>query len=84
MIRHLVAYSAHQCGPSTCPGGSSGPSNDTTYYFGRMRLVPTGPAPMMRWRKRLFVLMARPAGSAPDFFSVPLNRVVELGARVEF
>jgi KUP system potassium uptake protein len=49
-----------------------------------MRLVPTGPAPMMRWRKRLFVLMARPAGSAPDFFSVPLNRVVELGARVEF
>jgi len=64
--------------------GLEAPPNDTTYYLGRMRLVPTGPAPMMRWRKRLFGLMARTAGSAPDFFSIPPNRVVELGARIEF
>jgi KUP system potassium uptake protein len=25
--------------------------DDTTYYLGRMRLLPTGRAPMMRWRK---------------------------------
>jgi KUP system potassium uptake protein len=39
---------------------------------------------MMRWRKRLFGLMARTASSVPDFFSIPPDRVVELGARIEF
>jgi K+ transporter len=57
---------------------------ETTYYLGRMRLMPTGAAPMMRWRKRLFGLMARNASSAADFFKIPPDRVVELGARVEF
>ena len=56
----------------------------TTYYLGRTRLLPTGPAPMMRWRKRLFAFMARNASSAADFFRIPPDRVVELGARVEF
>jgi KUP system potassium uptake protein len=58
--------------------------DETTFYLGRMRLQPTGRAPMMRWRKRLFGLMARNASSAADFFRIPPDRVVELGARVEF
>ena len=58
--------------------------DETTYYLGRMRLLPTGRAPMLRWRKRLFGLMARNASSAADFFSLPPDRVVEQGARVEF
>ena len=45
--------------------------NETTYYLGRMRLLPTGPAPMMRWRKRLFGFMARNASLAADFFRIP-------------
>jgi KUP system potassium uptake protein len=57
---------------------------ETTFYLGRTRLLPTGPARMMRWRKRLFSLMARNASSAADFFRLPPDRVVELGARVEF
>jgi KUP system potassium uptake protein len=64
--------------------GLDAPPDDTTYYLGRMRLMPTGAAPMMRWRKRLFGLMARHASSVPDFFSIPPDRVVELGARIEF
>jgi len=64
--------------------GLEAPADDTTYYLGRMRLIPTGAAPMLRWRKRLFGLMARHAGSVPDFFSIPADRVVELGARIEF
>ena len=64
--------------------GLEAPTDDTTYYLGRMRLMPTGPAPMMRWRKRLFGLMARHASSVPDFFSIPSDRVVEVGARIEF
>jgi KUP system potassium uptake protein len=64
--------------------GIRAPEEETTYYLGRMRLLPTGRARMMRWRKRLFSLMSRNASSAADFFSLPPDRVVELGARVEF
>ena len=64
--------------------GLEAPEEDTTYYLGRMRIMPTGPAPMMGWRKRLFSLMARNSSSLPDFFRIPPDRVVELGARIEF
>jgi KUP system potassium uptake protein len=57
---------------------------DTTYVLGRERLIPTGPSRMARWRKRLFVLMSRNARSATEFFGLPSNRVVELGAQIEF
>jgi KUP system potassium uptake protein len=56
----------------------------TTYYLGHDRLLPTGTSPMMSWRKRLFILMSRNARSASEFFGLPPNRVVELGAQVEF
>jgi len=54
-----------------------------TYYLGRGRLVPTGPMPMMRWRKSLFAFMARNGAAATDFFSIPPDRVVEVGAQIE-
>ena len=64
--------------------GIKGEAEETTYYVDSARLLPTGPAPMMRWRKRLFSFMARNASAATDFFNIPPNRVVELGARLEF
>ncbi|HJU76232.1 MAG TPA: potassium transporter Kup [Gemmatimonadaceae bacterium] len=57
---------------------------DTTYYLGRERLIPTGPSKMAKWRKKLFAYMARNARSATEFFGIPPNRVVELGAQIEF
>ena len=60
------------------------PPMDTSYYLGRERLVLTGQAKMSRWRKRLFALMSRNARSATEFFQIPPNRVVELGAQIEF
>ena len=39
---------------------------------------------MAGWRKRLFVLMARNAQSAAQCFQLPSNRVVEMGAQIEF
>ena len=39
---------------------------------------------MSRWRKKLFVVLQRNAKSATEFFGIPPNRVVELGAQVEF
>ncbi len=74
-VQHVVAV--------CCERGVGDPEQ-TTYYLGRSRLLPTGPSPMMRWRKRLFSFMARNAGSITDFFNIPPNRVVELGARLEF
>ena len=39
---------------------------------------------MGRWRKRLFIFMTRNAQSATAFFGLPPNRVVELGAQIQF
>jgi KUP system potassium uptake protein len=55
----------------------------TSYYLGRERLLTTGPSRMARWRKWIFALMSRNAQSATEFFGLPSNRVVELGALVE-
>jgi KUP system potassium uptake protein len=60
------------------------PPMDTSYYLGRERLVLSNRAKMSRWRKRLFALMSRNARSATEFFQIPPNRVVELGAQIEF
>ena len=38
---------------------------------------------MARWREHLFAFMARNASPLPDFFRIPRNRIVELGAVVE-
>jgi KUP system potassium uptake protein len=56
---------------------------ETTYYLGRETLLPNGPSRMARWRKRLFIIMARNAQTASAFFGLPPNRVVELGAQIQ-
>ena len=57
---------------------------ETSYYLGRERLIATGQSSIPRWRKKLFGFMSRNARSATDFFGIPPNRVVELGAQIEF
>ena len=57
---------------------------ETSYFLGRERLIATGRSPMVRWRKKLFSFMSRNARSATEFFGIPPNRVVELGAQIEF
>jgi KUP system potassium uptake protein len=64
--------------------GLSTKLHDTSFYLGRERLLPIGKSPMWRWRKKLFALMSRNARSATEFFGLPPNRVVELGAQIEF
>jgi len=75
-VQHVVAM--------CCDHGVTADPEQTTYYVGRARLLPVGPAPMMRWRKRLFAFMSWNASSATDFFRIPPDRVVELGGRIEF
>jgi KUP system potassium uptake protein len=54
----------------------------TSYFLGRETLVPAALPKMSRWRHWLFMLMARNAQSATEFFRIPPDRVVELGVRV--
>ncbi len=57
---------------------------DTTYYLGREQLIASNNDGMLKWRKRLFAVMSRNARSATQYFGIPPNRVVELGAQIEF
>jgi KUP system potassium uptake protein len=56
---------------------------ETSYYLGRESLLTTGRAPLSRWRKILFAYLSRNARPATQFFHLPPNRVVELGAQIE-
>jgi KUP system potassium uptake protein len=56
---------------------------DTTYYLGRERLFPTGTARLARWRKKLYIFLSQNSRSVTEYFAIPPNRVVELGAQVE-
>lgn len=56
---------------------------DTSYYLSRETLMLTGKSGMAPWRKALFSFLSRNAHSATDFFSIPVDRVVELGMQVE-
>lgn len=56
---------------------------EASYYLGRLTLLTTGRSRMMHWRKRLFAFLFQNERSATEFFSIPPNRVVELGRQVE-
>jgi KUP system potassium uptake protein len=38
---------------------------------------------MALWRERLFAYFSNNAANAADFFGLPPNQVIEIGARVE-
>ena len=71
---------------------------NTTFYLGRETLIaiPSGKRKsrgdgvppegrrLGQWRKRLFIVMSRNAQSATAYFGLPPNRVVELGAQIQF
>ena len=53
-----------------------------SYFLGRETLVAATVPRMPVWRLYLFLVMARNAVSATEFFRIPSDRVVELGVRV--
>ena len=56
---------------------------DTSYFLSRDIVMPTIGGGMADWREKLFASMHRNAAAAADFLSLPTNRVVELGSKVE-
>ena len=55
----------------------------TSYFLSRDIVIPTFGGGMAMWREKLFASMHRNAAAAADFLSLPTNRVVELGAKVQ-
>ena len=57
----------------------------TSFFLSRETVVPVAgtPSDMAFWREQLFAMMARNAGNAADYFKLPINRVIELGTKVE-
>ena len=56
---------------------------DTSFFVSRETLIPSVTPGMALWRERLFVSMSKNATKASEYFNVPTNRVVELGAQIE-
>jgi KUP system potassium uptake protein len=55
----------------------------TSYFVGRNSFVEASRPLLPRWQEKLFLVLARVAANAGDFFRLPANRVVELGSRIE-
>ncbi len=56
---------------------------ETTYFVSRETIVANKHRGMPIWRDKLFAVMHRNAAPANQFFRIPGNRLVELGAQVE-
>jgi len=56
---------------------------EATYVLGRETLLATERRGMALWRERLFALLSRNAGRATAYFSIPPDRVLEVGAQIE-
>ena len=54
----------------------------TTYFASRESVRARPHQGMALWRDKLFVFLQRNATGATEFFSIPGNRLVELGTQV--
>ena len=55
----------------------------TSFFMGRRSLRTAANSGMPQWQDRLFIAMTKQAANAPDFFHLPSDRVVELGAQMK-
>jgi KUP system potassium uptake protein len=55
-----------------------------SYFVSRITVVPTNDPVMRRWRKRLFVAMARNEADPIEYFRLPDDRTVTMGSLIEF
>jgi len=53
-----------------------------SYFVSRITITPTDDPGMPRWRKNLFIAMARNASSAIEHFNLPGDRTVIMGSQV--
>ena len=71
-----AALAAHKEAIGCDPASSS-------FFLGRETPVPSLRPDLPRWQERIYAFLTRNAVSAPDYFLIPPQRVVELGTKVE-
>ena len=54
----------------------------TSFFLSRRTLRPAARSGMPRWQDRMFIMIARGANDATDYFQIPTDRVVEVGTQV--
>jgi KUP system potassium uptake protein len=69
----------HRCGSD----GLTFNLMDTSFFVGRVKIVPARQSALGTFRCRIFEIMHRNALAATDFFRIPPNRVIELGSQTE-
>ena len=55
---------------------------NASYFISRMTITDSNSAEMPKWRKKLFLLMARNAASPVEHFGLPIERTVLMGSQV--
>jgi KUP system potassium uptake protein len=65
------------------PHGVTLDDMETSYFLSRDIVIPTIGSGMAPWREKLFASMHRNASGVADFLSLPTNRVIEMGSKVE-
>ena len=54
----------------------------TSFFLGRRIIKGSPTSEMPAWQDKLYVALTKQSANATDFFSIPSDRVVELGAQV--
>ncbi|KAA2244353.1 potassium transporter Kup [Salinarimonas soli] len=54
----------------------------TSFFLSRRSIRPAAQSGMPIWQDRIFIMLAKNASDATDFFQIPTGRVVEVGTQV--
>ncbi|HMD64477.1 MAG TPA: potassium transporter Kup [Stellaceae bacterium] len=71
-----------ELGRANIPGLELDP-NQLSFFVGRANIKSSSRPGMARWRERLYSALVRIATRPTEFFRIPPDRVIELGAEVE-
>ncbi|MDE2562880.1 MAG: potassium transporter Kup [Sphingomonadales bacterium] len=71
-----TVYSDIEASGAIVPGGGR-----ASYFIGRNNYVPSPEVGMPFWQDLLFIALHRNAADPTDYFGIPSNRVIELGAQ---
>ena len=73
---------ARELGRANIPGLELDPSQ-ISFFIGRANIKSSSRPGMARWREHLYSGLVRIATRPTEFFRIPPDRVIELGAEVE-
>ncbi|HEX4305184.1 MAG TPA: potassium transporter Kup [Solirubrobacterales bacterium] len=68
-----------------CTRGLEGDANeaDAVYYLSQVSIRPAAGSGMARWRKQLYIALARNSSSPADYFHLPPERTVTVGSAID-